>query len=96
MILSFTFILPSFFWIFCATWSLQYFSWRKSQKIRPTSEFTHMGWISVENPAAAAAATAPAAGSAPPGPSDSSSSLCGCRKKPCELIKQIFKVFQSL
>lgn len=43
-----TLILLSFFWILCATWSDQYFSWRKSQKILPTSELTQVGWSSTE------------------------------------------------
>ena len=74
---SLTLILLSFFWILCATWSVQYFSRRKSQKILPTREFTHVGWPSVEHPPDPGLAL----GSAPAWPPDPCSSLWFCREK---------------
>ena len=41
---SLTLILLSFFWILCATTSAQYFSCRKSQKIRPIRELIQTDW----------------------------------------------------
>lgn len=47
-----TLILLSFFWILCATWLVQYFSLRKSQKILPTRAFIQLGCSSVGHPPA--------------------------------------------